>query len=66
MIKHINIKDFIVRARKKNKKRGRPSKQEIILSKFLSQQVNSPELQQEIEKAYLDMMLYGTGIIKTK
>ena len=63
-VKHISIKDYICRVKKKNKTRGRPSKYEMVASEITSYlyKKNKPE----IEKTISDMILYGTGIIKVK
>lgn len=61
-----SIKNLLVRAKKKDKTRGRPSKMELEISKFLSNVAESPEFQSEIKQCLNDAVLYGTGIIDTK
>lgn len=61
-VKHISIKDFYVRVKKKNKTRGRPSNLEIYTSQILSACL--VEIRPEIYKAFEDVLLYGTGILE--
>ena len=59
-----SAKDFMVRVIKKGKKRGRPSKPEITLSKILSWHMNKPEVKESVNKSILDQVLYGKGAIE--
>ena len=60
--KHIPIKRYSCRVKRKGKTRGRPSNYEIYISAFLSHKLE--DIKPEVNKAMVDMMIYGTGIIK--
>lgn len=62
-IKHVSIKDLPVRVTKKGKKRGRPSKAEMTMSKLCSHELKKSF--GEIQKVINDMFFYGTGVYKT-
>lgn len=63
-IKHISIKDFIVRVTKKGKTRGRPSKHELNASALLSYELKKND--KAIKKVMNDVMLYGKGIFEVR
>lgn len=63
-LKHISIKDLPVRVTKKGKKRGRPSKSELAMSKLISYEIKKPANQKAIQKTLNDLFLYGAGIIE--
>ncbi|MDI6732349.1 MAG: hypothetical protein QME16_00250, partial [Planctomycetota bacterium] len=60
----ISIKDYFCRVRKKNKTKGRPSKEEMVLSAVTS--YNLDKMKPLFRKMHKDIMLYGTGIMKVK
>lgn len=55
-----------IRVIKKGKKRGRPSKFEITLSKLVSWHMESPEMKKAIEQAQMDMLTHGIAVVPTK
>lgn len=63
-IKHISIKDFPIRILKKGKKRGRPSKEELTMSKIMSFEMQKPSNKKSIKKFVKDLLFYGTGIVR--
>lgn len=56
----MSIRDLPVRAKKKGKTRGRPSKEEIIISKIISEKFI--EKQGEIDKSIKEMFCYGNAM----
>jgi hypothetical protein len=62
--KHISIKDYYVRAKKKNKTRGRPSKEEVYASAVMSYCLE--KVIPQMHKAHMEALLYGTGILKVE
>lgn len=55
-----------IRIIKKGKTRGRPSKAEKSMSQFMSWYMEKPAIKKQIQKAQMDMVLYGFSIIPSK
>ncbi len=62
----MNIKDYSVRAIKKGKKRGRPSKQERTMSAITSFFFDSPKVQKYLKERMMEIMLYGSTVFDHK
>ena len=61
-----SIKDYVVRVTKKGKKRGRPSKAELFMSRMVSEEFMKPNFQKEMNECVHDTLMYGTGIFDSR